>query len=410
VSPPRRTAVPKHPGIYFRVGANGKRRYEITYTDSDGKRRWKVVDGSLQAAMTAREELRGRIRKGERVVPTRMTVAEVAEAWFASQANLRPRTRERYEMALRVHVLPRLGRARVSSLTVDDVAWLIGEMQKAGLAGWTIRGHLTPLSRVMAYAVRKGMAGANPVKLLDKGERPPVASSRKQVLERDEIAKLIAAAPARYRPLIATVAFTGLRISEALGLVWEDVDFEAGVVRVRRQLGRDGDRVEPKTEEAQRDVLLLPALARVLREAKLASNYSAAGDYVFSSQAGTPLQVRNVSRRGLEKAIEKAGISADGKRRIGWHLLRHGFGSMLLAQGENVVFVSGQLGHKDPKITLGIYAHEFNQAEQLGRARARLDAEHGTSLETALGDERLQAATAEGANLALLPRFATSGD
>src|SRR5687767_6011097 len=92
VSQPRRTAVPKHSGIYFRVGANGKRRYEITYTDSEGKRRWKVVDGGLSAAITAREELRGRIRKGERVVPTRMTVAEVAEAWFASQANLRPRT------------------------------------------------------------------------------------------------------------------------------------------------------------------------------------------------------------------------------------------------------------------------------------------------------------------------------
>jgi integrase len=54
---------------------------------------------------------------------------------------------------------------------------------------------------------------------------------------------------------------------------------------------------------------------------------------------------------------------------IGWHLLRHGFGSMLLAQGENVVFVSGQLVHKDPKITLGIYAHEFNQDEELEQAR-----------------------------------------
>jgi hypothetical protein len=156
---PRRTSVKNHPGIYYRESGNGKRRYEISFTDSLGKRRWKVVDGNLEAAEAAREELRGRIRKGERVVPTRLTLAELAAEWFAAQANLRPRTRERYELALRVHVLPRLGRARVSSITVDDVAWLIGEMQKAGLAGWTIRGHLTPLSRVMSYAMRKGMAG-----------------------------------------------------------------------------------------------------------------------------------------------------------------------------------------------------------------------------------------------------------
>jgi hypothetical protein len=75
---------------------------------------------------------------------------------------------------------------------------------------------------------------------------------------------------------------------------------------------------------------------------------------------------------------------------------------MLLAQGENVVFVSGQLGHKDPRITLGIYAHEFNQDAQLEQARTRLDAEHGTSLETALGDGQPAAATENGAATAPL--------
>jgi integrase len=239
------------------------------------------------------------------------------------------------------------------------------------------------------------------VKQLDKGERPPVADPDRRVLEREEIAKLIALTLARYRPLVATVAFTGLRISEALGLVWEDVDFEAGVIRVRKQLGRDADRVDPKTPQAKRDVLLLPGLGRVLRELKLASSYSEPGDFVFASRTGSPLTARNASRRGLTKGVEAAGLNADG-RKVGWHLLRHGFGSILLAQGENVVFVSKQLGHKDPKITLGIYAHEFDRNEQLERARARLDADHGTALETALGDNGPSAATATGADVAQL--------
>jgi integrase len=191
-------------------------------------------------------------------------------------------------------------------------------------------------------------------------------------------------------------AFTGVRISEALGLVWDDVDFDAGVIHVRKQLGRDGQRVLPKTDEAVRDVMLLGALGGVLRTHKLASSHSGPGDFVFASETGTPLQVRNVSRRGLDKAIEDAGLEG---RRIGWHLLRHGFGSMLLAQGENVVFVSGQLGHADPKITLGIYAHEFNQEAQLEQARTRLDAEHGTALEHAVGDGRRPAANVKAENV-----------
>ena len=198
------------------------------------------------------------------------------------------------------------------------------------------------------------------------------------------------------------VAFRAITVYLDRGLGWGDVDFGAGLVRVRKQLGRDGVRVDPKTEESQRDVLLLPALARVLREAKLASSYSGPDDFVFASETGTPMQARNVARRGLAKAVDDAGLKPAGKRRIGWHQLRHGFGSMLLAQGENVVFVSGQLGHKDPRITLGIYAHEFNQDEQLEQARAPLDAQHGTSLETALGDAPPVAATGNGADAAPL--------
>src|SRR6266571_4183971 len=98
----RRTSVKDHPGVYYRENVKGRRRYEITYTDSDGARRWKTVAGNLKDAEAAREELRGRIRKGERVAPTKTTDAEWAQEWLATQTQLRPRTRERYELALRV--------------------------------------------------------------------------------------------------------------------------------------------------------------------------------------------------------------------------------------------------------------------------------------------------------------------
>jgi integrase len=206
-------------------------------------RRWAPLGRTSKVDSTF--YVRGRIDHGERVAPKRVTIAEWAEHWIANQSELRPRTRERYELALRLHVLPHIGRVRVSDLTVDHVAWLIAEMRKAGLAPLTIRGHLTPLCRLMAHAARRGIAAANPVAKLDKGERPAaVAKRERRILTRQEIEGLLGAVDPRHRALLTTAVFTGVRLGELLGLKWMDVDFDEDVIRVRRQLGRDGQVAE----------------------------------------------------------------------------------------------------------------------------------------------------------------------
>jgi integrase len=99
-----------------------------------------------------------------------------------------------------------------------------------------------------------------------------------------------------YRALVTVSVLTGLRQGEALGLRWQDVDTREGVIRVRRQLSRNGELVEPKTSAAKRDVPIPSSLARMLAEARLASRHSAETDFVFASSAGPPLAVRNVIR------------------------------------------------------------------------------------------------------------------
>jgi integrase len=200
-----------------------------------------------------------------------------------------------------------------------------------------------------------------------------------RILDREEIGKVLEAAGLIYRPILATAIFTGLRQGELLGLTWADVDFDAGLVRVRKQLGRDGVRVEPKTAQAVRDVVMMPALGRLLRAHKLASPYSGAADPVFASSAGTPHHYRNIGRRGLEKAVERAAIPAPNPR---FHDLRHTAASLLVAEGLNVVFVSRQLGHASPDITLRVYAHLFDRAEHGKRASDALEAGFGHLLAT----------------------------
>ena len=376
----RRVHVSRRRGIYYRDLADGTRRYEITYRDSDGRQRWKTISGGLKDAEATLEDIRHRRRRGERVSPTRATFAEVAQAWLASQTQLRPRTVASYESLLRVHVLPRIGRLRITEVTEDDVAFVIAEMQRNGSKAWTIRTALTPLGRVLSYAARRGFIAANPMRRLERGERPSPERREMRILQREEITALLDAADARYRPLLATAVFTGLRLGELLGLAWQDVDLTEGVAHVRMQLDRDGQRVAPKTPQATRDVVLMPALARLLREHRLASPHSRPADLVFASALGTGLDRRNVSRRGLERAVTHSGLGDSQRPTLRFHDLRHTFASLLIAQGTNVVFVSRSLGHASPDITLRVYAHLFDSAEHAERTSAILEASFGDSL------------------------------
>lgn len=100
-----------------------------------------------------------------------------------------------------------------------------------------------------------------------------------------------------------------------------------------------------------------PGTVRIGAEQRLGPS-----DLVFASALGAGLDRRNVSRRGLERAIASAGLVDPQRPTRRFHDLRHTFASLLIAQGTNVVFVSQQLGHASPEITLRVYAHLFDRA------------------------------------------------
>jgi integrase len=99
---------------------------------------------------------------------------------------------------------------------------------------------------------------------------------------------------------------------------------------------------------------------------------------------GTPLHYRNVVRRGLGSAVERAGLSAS--RQLRFHDLRHTFASLLIAEGADVVFVSRKLGHASVKTTLDVYAHLFDAAEHGQRFRAALETAFGKVVESSSGN------------------------
>src|SRR4051812_43338102 len=179
---PRRVRVER--GIYKNPGTA---RFEIQYTDSAGKVRWQTVAGGLRGARFARAEIQARLGRGDLIVRGDRTLADVGEEWLAQQHHLRARTRALYVTALERHIGPRLGSKRIGDITVDRIAAFILELQQTGLSGSTVRGVMTPLGRILAYAARRGLISENPVNRLERGERPRVGRREMRILSREEI-------------------------------------------------------------------------------------------------------------------------------------------------------------------------------------------------------------------------------
>lgn len=153
--------------------------------------------------------------------------------------------------------------------------------------------------------------------------RPRQGESRKPAKRRltnAEVTRLIGAAPKRWQTMIRVGAITGLRLSELLGLVWNDLDFASEELHGRAQLSvattsSPARRVKPKSRNSVRTLPLFDAV-RPLAELSLASSYSSPSDYLFATSDGKPLSQRNAGR-SFAVAAERAGVAA------GWHDLRH---------------------------------------------------------------------------------------
>jgi integrase len=245
--------------------------------------------------------------------------------------------------------------------------------------------------------LRRGYISSHPLPRLFRDERPHPCRCEQRVLSQSELARLLSACPSRHRALLATGAYTGLRLSEVLALSWDDVDFSAGVIHVRHQLarGRRGvppRRVAPKTRSSVREVPLLPQLAIVLQRHKREARFSAGSDYVFATSNGTPFLHHNVSKRVLRRAAGDAGLDRVG-RRLRFHDLRHTFASHLIIDIRlDVAQVSRMLGHARTSMTLDTYTHLFDQAGHGADVRARLARSDFANLLTRTLEPRLRAA------------------
>ena len=328
---------------------------------SEGRVNRKVVVGTIEqfptktAAKRAVETLRTTINAGNAAVPVtvRKLVTHYLDKELPSKAFSTQRT---VQTSLKIWVLPKWGEDRLLDVrTVDVESWL----RSLSLANQTKAKIRNVMHVVFSHACRNEWLAKNPISLVRqsaKREKLP------DVLELNEMKNLLAELENPARALVFLTAATGLRISEALGLKWSDVDFTAGEILPNRAIVHQhvGDM---KTEASQKPVPMGGALLHTLQDWRKHAIYRNPGDWVFASQymdGKQPYWPETPLKCFVQPAAKRAGIT----KTLGWHTFRRTFATLLNGAGEDVKTVQELMRHANSRLTLDVYAQALTPAKR----------------------------------------------
>jgi integrase len=344
---------------------------------------------TIGQAKAWRSEAAGAVRRGALKAASPITLREAAATWIAGAEEGIVRTRSGdpykpsalrgYKRALEKRILPELGARKLADVRRADVQDLADRLLGEGLDPSTIQNVLMPLRVICRRAVARGELLVNPTSGL---ELPTPRGRRERIASPDEGATLLAALPDRDRALWATAMYAGLRHGELLALRWDDVDLDAGIIRVERSYDPQAKvTIEPKSRSGKRTVPIPKVLRGHLMAHRLREGRSTG--LAFGRTADTPFHHSTIHERAQMawKAASKARAQQelDPLRPIGLHECRHTFASLMIAAGVNAKTLSTYMGHVSVTITLDRYGHLLpgNEEEAATLLDAYLDRSTG---------------------------------
>lgn len=290
------------------------------------------------------------------------TVADFLTRWLEGAGiGLRSTTLQSYRLGIR-RVLPLIGSHRLTGLTPEGVQGAYAQLARQGLSASTILRLHVVLSRALKEAALAGLVPDDPMKRVP---RPRPGHFEARTLTIDEARLLLqTTVDDRLHALWVVLLTTGVRLGEALGLMWTDVDFGTRRLSIRRALQRQPDRgfvlVDPKSAKSRRSIYLpeiaVKALQRhaVMQQAErqaAGDRWQTQFDLIFKSQSGRPMQDGQVSWV-FHKALRAASLP-----KIRLHDLRHTAATLLFERGVHPKIVQELLGHSTINLTLDTYSH-----------------------------------------------------
>jgi len=303
-----------------------------------------------------------------------ITVEKAAEQWltYLKGEDRERSTVEAYRSLLTHHILPRIGRIKLSALSKPFIEGFRDELLASGMSRATGRKTLGTLKSLIGDAERRGNVSQNVasrVSIRANARDKRTLKVGRDVPTVDEVKRMIEAAHGRARALLVVAAFTGLRSSELRGLRWEDVEIDGdhGTIHVQQRADRYREIGRLKSASAKRDIPCGPYVTNALKSLQALERR---GELVFANAVGKTEFHQSMSRRMLGAALLKAGITkqnAKGKTvpKYGMHALRHFFASWCINRRVEgglelpLKTVQSRLGHATLSMTADVYGHLF---------------------------------------------------
>ena len=297
-----------------------KEAWVVDYVDGQGDRRLKTFQKKKEAdafAATVSVE----IRQGTHVADSAsVTVSEAGDRWIASAEahELERSTIDQYRQHLERHIKPFLSNTRLSQLTVPAVREFQDRLRREGRSAAMMHKVVGSLGSLLADAQEQGLVAHNAVRDRSRKRRRGKLGTgdgrHKKRIEvgvdipaNAEIKAIVNGVKGRWRPILITAIFAGLRASELRGLTWGDVDFDNSVLHVRQRADRYNKIGPPKSEAGRREVPIPPLALNTLREWKLKCPKGEL-DLVFPNGKGNVESLANIINRGLIPAQKAAGV------------------------------------------------------------------------------------------------------
>lgn len=329
-----------------------------------GKPKTVTVTGKSQKEVREKiQSIAVELNEGTFVAPSKKTLGEWLDIWLAEyQGSKKPLTIQNYKQAIKKHIRPALGGVLLKSLTNLMIQRFYNSLTEGDhpLSPKSVKNVHGILHKALDQAVKAGELKTNPSDncVLPKQVKPEI-----KPLEPEEITRFLQNLEGEaYRNLFLVAFFTGMRQGELLGLSWDRVDFEQGVIEIRQQLQCIDGNYFLETPKHDKVRLIAPAklVVDALKEEKSAQDHNRKllGDkwqnewnLVFTDTFGKHLVRRTVDKH-FKKILEKSGIEPHR-----FHDMRHTFAVSMLDAGEDLKSVQDNLGHATAAFTLSQYAH-----------------------------------------------------
>jgi integrase len=349
----------------------------VDYTDQLGKRHNETFarkkDADARHAKVAVD-----VRAGIHTPDSQsITVAEAGDLWLKGReaAGIEPLSYANCRGRLVNHIVPLIGATKLSNLTVPFVRAFEDKLRENRSAA-VVRVVLMTLASILDDTMDRGLVAQNVAQARRRQERRNGLTERRQqrlaagvdIPLPGEIRAIVGALEGRWRPILMTAIFTGLRASELRGLRWTDVDLAKGELHVRQRADGRGRIGPPKSAAGSRTVPLPPIVVNTLWEWKLACGVSV---LAFPDDRGEPVPLRVLCRMGWHRAQVAAGVvdSTGQAKYPGIHALRHFYASWCINRRADgglelpIKVVQSRLGHASIKMTSDTYGHLFPRAD-----------------------------------------------